>query len=66
MVGTMMLTILPWSFHNLAATGEFILINDAAGYNLWLGNHPAALRLHATPAGPSSGERSSRVFTEKK
>lgn len=39
------LAILPWTLANFAATGEFILITDAAGYHLWLGNHPANLKL---------------------
>ena len=38
--------ILPWSFYNLKTRGEFILINDAGGYALWLGNHPANLRIY--------------------
>lgn len=36
----MAITILPWSVHNLADTGEFLLVNDAGGYALWAGNHP--------------------------
>ena len=34
------LIISPWSYANFLRTGEFILINDAAGYNFWRGNHP--------------------------
>ncbi|HEV7644547.1 MAG TPA: glycosyltransferase family 39 protein [Pyrinomonadaceae bacterium] len=36
----MILMILPWSFYNLQTKGEFMLINDSAGFALWLGNHP--------------------------
>jgi len=45
-VAAMFLTILPWSFYNEATKGEFILINDAGGYALWLGNHEAGLPLY--------------------
>ncbi|MEO6050180.1 MAG: glycosyltransferase family 39 protein [Pyrinomonadaceae bacterium] len=30
--------ILPWSFYNLKTTGEFILLTDGGGYNLWGGS----------------------------
>jgi len=36
--------ILPWTYLNWRATGEFLLVSDAAGYQLWLGNHPQLLR----------------------
>jgi hypothetical protein len=45
-VAAMFLSILPWSFYNLKTKGEFILINDAAGYNLWLGNLPESIQLN--------------------
>jgi hypothetical protein len=35
-----LLTVSPWSYANYLRTGEFILINDGAGYNFWRGNHP--------------------------
>ena len=34
------LAIIPWTTANFYKTGEFILINDAGGFALWLGNHP--------------------------
>ena len=48
MLSGLLLAILPWSISNLNATGEFILITDGGGYHLWLGNHPAELRLYET------------------
>jgi hypothetical protein len=35
-----LLAVSPWSYANYQRTGEFILINDGAGYNFWRGNHP--------------------------
>jgi hypothetical protein len=45
-IGGMFLTILPWTLANYVRTGEIILINDASGYALWVGNHPQALALY--------------------
>ncbi len=33
--------IAPWTYLNWRATNEFILVSDALGFQLWLGNHPA-------------------------
>ncbi|CAN5520821.1 hypothetical protein BH10ACI2_BH10ACI2_15220 [soil metagenome] len=49
MVLGIFLAILPWSFYNLKTTGEFILVNDAGGYNLWFGNIPESARLYKGP-----------------
>jgi hypothetical protein len=35
-----LVVVAPWTFDNWRRTGEFILINDAGGYNLWRGTHP--------------------------
>lgn len=46
-VSLMFLTILPWTYSNYLRTkGEFILINDAGGYALWVGNVPEAARFY--------------------
>ena len=39
-------TVLPWTFHNYRATGEFILVNDGFSYNLWLGSLPETIRIY--------------------
>ncbi len=38
------LAIIPWTAANFYKTGEFILINDAGGFALWLGNHPLFIK----------------------
>ncbi len=38
--------IAPWTYYNYKTTGEFILVNDGFSYNLWLGNHPATIRIY--------------------
>lgn len=38
-VPAMFLTILPWSFYVWHTKGEFFLINDGGGFNVWMGNH---------------------------
>jgi 4-amino-4-deoxy-L-arabinose transferase-like glycosyltransferase len=40
------LTIMPWTIQNYRDTGEFILVNDGFGYNLWLGNLPETVKLY--------------------
>jgi hypothetical protein len=40
MAAVMFLTILPWTFYILKTRGEFFLITDAGGFNLWQGNNP--------------------------
>jgi len=44
--GGVFLTILPWALVNYQRTGEFIWINDASGYALWVGNHPKSIALY--------------------
>jgi hypothetical protein len=46
MIAGIALTITPWTLLNWRSTGEPILITDAAGYHLWLYNHPATIRLY--------------------
>ena len=58
MVGAMFVTILPWSFFNVATRGEFILINDSSGFVAWIGNHPANMRIY-------EGEFASREETQQ-
>ena len=58
MVGAMFVTILPWSFVNVATRGEFILINDSSGFVAWIGNHPANMRIY-------EGEFASREETQQ-
>jgi hypothetical protein len=41
------LTLAPWVIRNDARYGELIVVNDAAGYNLWRGTHPEMARLYA-------------------
>lgn len=38
--------VLPWTYCNWNTTGEPIVISDGLGYTLWLGNHPAELRVY--------------------
>lgn len=38
--------IAPWTLYNYRTTGEFILVNDGFGYNLWLGNAPETIRIY--------------------
>lgn len=57
----MFAAILPWSFYNLQTRGEFILVNDAGGFNLWLGNNPATLRLYE---GSFENERDAQIYTD--
>ena len=45
-VAAMFLVILPWSIYNLKTKGEFILINDASGWVLWIGNVPESLKIY--------------------
>ncbi|MGI8884529.1 MAG: ArnT family glycosyltransferase [Pyrinomonadaceae bacterium] len=40
------LAIIPWTALNFYKTGEFILINDAGGFALWLGNHPMSIKFY--------------------
>jgi 4-amino-4-deoxy-L-arabinose transferase-like glycosyltransferase len=42
----LVLAIAPWTFDNYRQTGEFIVINDAAGFNLWFGNHPELMKFY--------------------
>jgi 4-amino-4-deoxy-L-arabinose transferase and related glycosyltransferases of PMT family len=53
--------ILPWSFYNLQTRGEFVLVNDAGGFNLWLGNNPATLRLYE---GSFENSREAQIYTD--
>ena len=39
------LTLAPWAIRNYVRFGEVILVNDAAGFNLWRGMHPETLRV---------------------
>lgn len=45
-VAAMLLTISPWTIRNYARFGELIIVNDAGGFALWVGNHPANLRFY--------------------
>jgi len=38
--------LLPWTARNYARYGEIILINNAGGYSLWRGTHPAMARIY--------------------
>jgi hypothetical protein len=38
--------VAPWTATNWRATGEWIVVTDGGGYHLWLGNHPAELRIY--------------------
>jgi len=46
-IAAMFVVILPWSFYNLKTKGEFILINDAGGWVLWVGNVPESLTIYS-------------------
>jgi len=41
------LTLAPWTIRNVMRFGEPIVVNDAAGFNLWRGTHPELLRIVA-------------------
>jgi 4-amino-4-deoxy-L-arabinose transferase-like glycosyltransferase len=45
-------TLVPWAAHNVLRYDELILVNDAGGYNLWRGTHPAMHQIlqASTPA----------------
>ena len=45
-IAAMFFVILPWSFYNLKTKGEFILINDASGWVMWIGNVPESLAIY--------------------
>jgi 4-amino-4-deoxy-L-arabinose transferase-like glycosyltransferase len=60
-VATMFAAVLPWSFYNLQTRSEFILVNDAGGFNLWLGNNPATLRLYE---GSFENPREAQIYTD--
>ncbi len=42
----MLITVLPWSLYLLKTKGEFILVSDGGGYNLWSGNLPELVNLY--------------------
>jgi hypothetical protein len=46
MVGVACLVIAPWTILNWRATGDFIPVSTLGGFNLWLGNNPATLRVY--------------------
>ncbi|MER3429564.1 MAG: hypothetical protein C4324_00720 [Blastocatellia bacterium] len=46
MAAAIVLVVLPWTIRNYARFGDVILVNDAGGYALWVGNHPANLRFY--------------------
>lgn len=46
MVATLLMAISPWTIRNYARFGELIIVNDAGGFALWVGNHPANLRFY--------------------
>lgn len=56
------LVVLPWTARNWACFGEWLLINDAAGYNFWRSTLPELDRLLAT-SDPEEFERSA-VYLE--
>ena len=56
------LVVLPWTARNWARFGEWMLINDAAGYNFWRSTLPELDRLLAT-SDPDEFERSA-VYLE--
>jgi 4-amino-4-deoxy-L-arabinose transferase-like glycosyltransferase len=39
------ITLAPWVARNVIRFGEPILVNDAAGFNLWRGTHPELMRV---------------------
>lgn len=45
LVITFCLILAPWVAFNLHKHGEWILVNDAAGYNFWRGSHPEMYHL---------------------
>lgn len=42
------LTLSPWIARNVIRFGEPIVVNDAAGFNLWRGTHPELMRVVET------------------
>jgi 4-amino-4-deoxy-L-arabinose transferase-like glycosyltransferase len=44
MLSAACLVIAPWTVLNWRATGDYIPVSTLGGFNLWLGNNPAALR----------------------
>ena len=42
----LVLIVAPWTFANYRATGDFILVSDAGGYTMWLGNNPLLMRMY--------------------
>lgn len=43
----LIVTLAPWTLRNYARYGEFIVVNDAAGYSLWRGTHPEIARIYS-------------------
>ncbi len=41
------MTLAPWTIRNYARFGELIVVNDAAGFNLWRGTHRELMRIVA-------------------
>ncbi|MEO8197287.1 MAG: glycosyltransferase family 39 protein [Thermoanaerobaculia bacterium] len=58
----LVLVVLPWTARNRERFGEWLLINDAAGYNFWRSTLPELDRLLAT-SDPQEFERSA-VYLE--
>ncbi len=56
--------IAPWTSANYQRTGEFILINDAAGYNFWRGNHPIMTQVYNAPDTKTLAELSYQLEHE--
>ncbi|MEM9882648.1 MAG: glycosyltransferase family 39 protein [Planctomycetota bacterium] len=43
----MIAVVLPWSFRNQRALGEFVLVSANSGANFWMGNHPGTDGVYA-------------------
>ena len=57
------LCLLPASIHNYVASGEFIPVNYADGFNLYVGNSPGADGLNSYPPGISTNPAQEEIDT---
>ena len=56
-----LVALFPWIARNAIRYHEFIVVNDAAGYNFWRGSHPEMDRISRIKA-PSEYRGAARVF----
>jgi 4-amino-4-deoxy-L-arabinose transferase-like glycosyltransferase len=63
-IATALLTLAPWTIRNYLRFGELIVVNDAAGFNLWRGTHPELMKVVETHDTKEFRERSWRFESQ--